>query len=411
MNFSGPFSGIELNGKTSTLAISGNTIHINGTCTDSGTGSDRNSGISAWGGSPVNVTATDSSITGQEYGIYGKGGAIINVSCPGCTQPRKVDPIHYVSYIIASYLASTCTTVSKCLKLIEPSIAHDAVKRMLERQSQHTETLKSIAEPFMSKIGGYLIIDDSTLDKFYSKQNEVVYRVWSGKHHRVVQGINLITTVWTNGSAIIPFIFRIYNPDQDEKTRNDHFKDMLTEAKNWSCNPEFVLFDTWYAGLDNLKQIRSFGWNFLTRLKSNRHVNPDKTYKRPICELEIPEEGSVVHLKGFGFVKIFRHEDPDGQYEYWVTNKIEMISTEWEDLKGKGWKIEEYHRGLKQCCSVETCQGRKKEVLVDHIFLSIQAFITFEVCRIQSGISWYEAKQGLVIDAISRFIINQILVR
>nr|WP_324291962.1 PKD domain-containing protein [uncultured Methanospirillum sp.] len=85
VNISGPFSGIELNGKTATLAISGNTIHINGTGTDSGTGSDRNSGISAWGGSRVNVTATDSSITGQEYGIYGQGGAIINVSCPGCT--------------------------------------------------------------------------------------------------------------------------------------------------------------------------------------------------------------------------------------------------------------------------------------------------------------------------------------
>ncbi|WP_324292166.1 S8 family serine peptidase [uncultured Methanospirillum sp.] len=85
VNISGPFSGIELNGKTATLAISGNTIHINGAGTESGTGSDRNSEISAWGGSRVNVTATDSSITGQEYGIYGQGGAIINVSCPGCT--------------------------------------------------------------------------------------------------------------------------------------------------------------------------------------------------------------------------------------------------------------------------------------------------------------------------------------
>nr|WP_319539608.1 hypothetical protein [uncultured Methanospirillum sp.] len=67
MNISGPFSGIELNGKTATLAISGNTIHINGTGTDSGTGSDQSSGISAWVGSRVNVTAADSSITGQEY--------------------------------------------------------------------------------------------------------------------------------------------------------------------------------------------------------------------------------------------------------------------------------------------------------------------------------------------------------
>lgn len=326
-------------------------------------------------------------------------------------QPQKVDPIQYVSYIIASYLASTCTTVSKCLSAIDPTVAHDAVRRMLERQSQHTETLKKFAEPFMSKMGGYLIVDDSTLDKLYSRKNDVVYRVWSGKHHRVVQGINLITTVWSDGKKIIPFIFRIYDPDRDEKTRNDHFRDMLKEAKDWGCNPEFVLFDTWYAGLDNLKLIRSFGWQFLTRLKYNRHVNPDDSFNRPLSDVEIPESGIIVHLKGFGFIKVFRYQNPDGEYEYWATNKIEMIYEEWIEMKGKGWKIEEYHRGLKQCCLVERCQARNKEVQMGHIFLSIQAFITFEICRIQSGISWYESKQSLVIDAITRFIVNPVLVR
>lgn len=293
--------------------------------------------------------------------------------------------------------------------MIDPTIAHDAVRRMLERQSQHTETLKKIAEPHLSKIGGYLVIDDSTLDKFYSKKNEIVYKVWSGKHHRVVQGINLITTVWTDGSAIIPFIFRIYDPNRDEKTRNDHFQDMLTEARNWGCSPEFVLFDTWYAGLENLKLIRSFNWHFLTRLKYNRHVNPDDTYNRPVSELDIPDEGYVVHLKGYGFIKIFRHVNSDGECEYWATSKTEMKSSEWKAIKGNGWKIEEYHRGLKQCCSVESCPARTKDVQIGHIFLSIQAFIAFEKCRIESGISWYESKQSLVIDAISRFIVSPIL--
>ena len=323
-------------------------------------------------------------------------------------QSQKVDPIQYVSFIIASYLSCTCTKVSKCLSAIDPTVAHDAVKRMLERQSQYTETLKSFAEPYLSKKGGCLILDDSTLDKFYSKTNDIVYSVWSGKHHRVVQGINLITTVWTDGKAIIPFIFRIYNPDNDDKTRNDHFRDMLREAKNWGCNPEFIMFDSWYSGLDNLKLVRSFGWYFLTRLKSNRHVNPDNSYNRQISEIIIPECGGVVHLKGFGFIKIIRYLNKDGECEYWATNKLEMSYEEWENIKGNSWKIEEYHRGLKQCCAVEKCPARKKEVQLGHIFLSIQAFITFERCRIVSGISWYESKENLVINAISQFIIHPV---
>ncbi len=37
------------------------------------------------GGSSFTMAATDSSAVGQEYDIYGQGGAIISVICPGCT--------------------------------------------------------------------------------------------------------------------------------------------------------------------------------------------------------------------------------------------------------------------------------------------------------------------------------------
>ncbi|MCW5206468.1 hypothetical protein VU08_06020, partial [Desulfobulbus sp. F5] len=51
---------------------------------------------------------------------------------------------------------------------------------------------------------GCLIIDDSTLDKFYSRKIELVNRHWSGKHKRVVSGINLVTMLWTDDERHIP---------------------------------------------------------------------------------------------------------------------------------------------------------------------------------------------------------------
>lgn len=36
---------------------------------------------------------------------------------------------------------------------------------------KNTGTLKTFAEPYLSKMWEYLIIDDLTLDKFYSKKN------------------------------------------------------------------------------------------------------------------------------------------------------------------------------------------------------------------------------------------------
>jgi len=95
------------------------------------------------------------------------------------------------------------------------------VKRLLERQSHHTEALYNEAKSLIRLNEGVIVIDDSTLDKPYSHQIEMVTRHWSGKHHRVVQGINLISTIWTNGSAIVPVDFRIYYPEKTGRIQLD----------------------------------------------------------------------------------------------------------------------------------------------------------------------------------------------
>jgi hypothetical protein len=150
---------------------------------------------------------------------------------------------------------------------------------------------------------GALVIDDSTLDKPYLPQIELVMRHWSGKHHRVVLGINLISTIWTDGSAIVSVDFRIYNPDKDGKNKNDHFRDMLREADERKFRPGCVIFDSWYSSIDNLKLIRSLKWHWCTRLKSNRVVDTDHSHNRSVSEIEISPEGRVVHLRQYGFIK------------------------------------------------------------------------------------------------------------
>src|SRR5450756_2858004 len=126
-----------------------------------------------------------------------------------------------------------------------------------------------------------------------------VRRMWSGKHHRTVKGIGLITLIWTDGTTVIPVDFRIYNIDEDDKTKNDHFRDMIDKSEERGFNPEFVLFDTWYASVKNLKAIRKKDWHFLTRLKKNRLVNPDNKKNVPLETVDIPQKGPVsyTHLR------------------------------------------------------------------------------------------------------------------
>ncbi|HIH93806.1 TPA: transposase [Methanosarcina acetivorans] len=41
----------------------------------------------------------------------------------------------------------------------------------------------------------------------------------------------------------------------------------------------------------------------------------------------------------------------------------------------KSWKIEEYHRGIKQFCGIEKCQARKEESQRAYIMFSLRAFL------------------------------------
>ena len=104
---------------------------------------------------------------------------------------------------------------------------------------------------------------------------ELVGRHWSGKHHAVVQGINLVSLLWTDGDRHIPCDYRIYH-NAEGLTKNDHFRAMIRTAHERGFKPRLVAFDGWYSSLDNLKRLRELGWAWLTRLKANRLVNKDR---------------------------------------------------------------------------------------------------------------------------------------
>ncbi|MBK1642562.1 hypothetical protein CKO12_11875 [Chromatium okenii] len=122
----------------------------------------------------------------------------------------------------------------------------------------------------------------------------------------------------------IPCDYRIYDKNNDHLTKNDHFKEMLKTAKERGFQPTAVVFDSWYSSLENLKIIRILEWIWLTQLKSNRQVDPDRTGNRAIRDVHISAEGEIVHLKGYGLVKVFRIVAKNGDTEYWETNDFLM---------------------------------------------------------------------------------------
>lgn len=66
------------------------------------------------------------------------------------------------------------------------------------------------------------------------------------------------------------------------------------------------------------------------------------------------------------------------------------------------WKIEVYHRELKQTCGLERCQSRTGRAQRNHIFLAISAWIQKYKRRLVEGVSFYQQKWDVIKNDISR---------
>lgn len=310
----------------------------------------------------------------------------------------------YIDFLVASPRVYSCTEAARVQPEGGHLVAHDRINRFLYRQQGTPEMHWQEAQSQVTRTRGILVLDDSTLDKPYAHRIELVYRQWSGKHHRVVQGINLITLLWSDGDRHVPVDWRVYDKPHDHATKNDHFTTMVQTAHARGFTPECVAFDSWYASLANLKQVGRYQWIWLTRFKSNRLVNPDDTGNRAIGAIDLPAEGRVVHLKGYGFIKVFKRVAPDGDIEYWATNDLSMPELQRLQYAQYANTIEQYHRGIKQFCGIERCQVRGARAQRAHIGLALRAFLRIESYCFHTGISWFTAKFQIIRNAVRSYL-------
>lgn len=156
-------------------------------------------------------------------------------------------------------------------------LSHDSVNRFLLREQYEPKDLFDQVSPHINLIGGTISGDDTIIDKPYSEQNlvELIQYFYSGKHHRTVKGIQLITLYYTEGSGkSVPVNYRIYN-QQEGKTKNDYLLEMITEVLSWGLKPQTVTTDAWYSSKKNLKFFKEKELRFLTGIAKNRSCSID----------------------------------------------------------------------------------------------------------------------------------------
>ncbi len=329
-------------------------------------------------------------------------------------RPSKMNRVGYSQFLLATQTNYTLTYFAEHAK----KVSHDAISHYLLRDKLTPSLLwEHIRSSIEWSPNGYIIFDDSVLDKNDSEYIELVRWQYSGNVGDVIRGIGVVTCVYYNPDIqrFWAIDYRIYAPDQDGKNKYEHVMDMLKSAY-YSKLLAFstVLMDTWYATLKVMLCVHDLGKIYYCTIKSNRLVSRvDQKYDHvPVKELGWSEielqRGIRIHLNKFpkGYhVQLFRIVVSTHRTDYVVTNDLSQSNVQAvQEVYGSRFVIEQLHRELKQVTGIERCQCRKQRIQRNHIACAFLVWARLKTLAYQTQQTVYQLKQNL----LKNYLIEQL---
>lgn len=315
---------------------------------------------------------------------------------------KRLSPKDYCQYLLSSQQNYTLTNYAEQAGWL----SHDKVNRFLRDVYLPPRTLwQEVKDHIVPSEQGFVVFDDTVLDKRYAQAIDPVRTQYSGNAHGIIRGIGIVTCIYVNPETeqFWAIDWRIFDPDKDGKSKNDHVREMLHNLHHHKKLPyRAVLMDSWYANTELMLMIADLGKIYYCPIKANRQVN-DQDIRQPyravgdlVWTPTEQKEGKRVKLKGFPKdykLRLFRLPVSPDRTDFIVTNDKTCRSV---DAVRKAcavrWKIEQLHRELKQTCGIERCQCRIGRIQRNHIACSFLVWNRLKSLAYQSTKTVYQIK-------------------
>lgn len=302
----------------------------------------------------------------------------------------------HISNYISGLISSAKKTVKKIAKACPDEKHSSALNRILiearfEKELLEKRYLKKIRH-FFKNSKTYLLIDD-TLVKHKGMHIEGSQKHFDHSTNTYVQGHQFFTAILYTPLLQLPLFPELYSRDTDSKI--EMAKGLVKKLIKAKIKIHTVLFDSWYSDKNLLKTCIQASIRVICRIKSNRKV---KLFRHR-------NWNSLSYISQKARVKkLYKYRGENKTYAVWsqkaYLNKlpltrlvisrevigkklkdkaVHLISTHKEDKNGEilktykvRWRIETYHRDIKQNLGFAKAYFRKKEGIVRHaIFVAI----------------------------------------
>ena len=169
-------------------------------------------------------------------------------------KPTRLD---YCQYLLSSPINYTLTHFAQHSE----GFSHDMINRYLSGDRIPPRLIWEHVKGHINVTPeGYVLFDDTVLDKRHARKIALVRRQYSGNAKGVINGIGVVTCVYVNPVQDRFWLidYRIYDPQGDGKTKLDHVMEMLSLLVYQKHLPfQTVLMDSWYATKKVMLHIES----------------------------------------------------------------------------------------------------------------------------------------------------------
>jgi hypothetical protein len=290
------------------------------------------------------------------------------------------------------YIIALCyrTTKANAVELAEcfDEVSHDAFTRLLVTTCCWHKRLWEEVTKRLPLRGGWLELDDTVLDKFGEKIWGVAW-VYCSRQQRVILGLNVVVLMWTDGRRRLPLGLKIWRKGGVSKVVLA--AKLLRWAHRLGLEPDYVLMDSWYSAKRLLKQIRSYEWHFVTRVKKNRSWNGK--------QLRYHWRRRFGHGTGklSGGIEVLVVKDG---HRYLATSALTLSVPQVKALYAKRQHIEEFFKVMRGQLRWHQCSARSQAAQVAHLHLCVIAFLVLQEEAVAQKTTVYQVRRKLFKEAI-----------
>ena len=327
---------------------------------------------------------------------------------------------NYTNYFLSVPKYATATGMAAAFDF---EVSHDKVSRFLQSAYLDSSVVWRSAKKFIRSLveftdqTGVVIVDDSIVEKAHTDENAMICFHYDHSLDRYVKGINFVSLLYSHERVDVPIQVRLVEKTQeyvDKKTgktkfkspttKNEHFRQMLRHAKQ-QVGFRYVLGDSWFASAENIHFItQQLGKHAVLAVKTSRTVALSEEERKQgkfisidrVSQLAVGQPLTVYLRsveKPVQLVKqVFTNKDNSQGTLYLIATDL---SLDWEAITTiykRRWKVEEYHKSLKQHTALGGSPTKVIETQANHFYAAIVAYIKLEKLKVKMGKGHFRLK-------------------